>query len=376
MRNGVLFAALFAAAAAAAAADPQLVSPGFPPSTVDSQGALHEDWGVFALSIRVPEGARVEEQKFQAAPVPVVVTASGAGTLRCTQTAYRAPIWPRGCDVMTALLENTGGTALEVRFDLVLPEDAAVGERLAFIGGRAVVGLPAGIEAVRGEKRSWGRVPGVRPLPGWGKPAVRCDRGFRNIVAGFGEIPIVYEFAVEPGARRTVVLGFCESHWTVAGSRPVAIQVEGAAALECDPIGAWGHNGPGCLSFEAADANRDGYISVVVGPHPAAVDRFPILNVAWVFKPGTPIDLAQVLLGAANEAAEHYVDAGGPKDQLLYKGGTASYRMTLAPEQTKELTFLVASPGGGEVPDPPRSTWTPATLRKAAEEVWAGWSEP
>lgn len=373
MRNVFLFVLL--CAASAAAADLQIVSPGFPPSTVDGEGALHEDWGVFALAIRAPADARVVKQKFQAAPVPTVVTAIGAGALHCIQTAYRAPVWPRGCDVVTALFENTREGALEVRFDLVLPEDAAVGERLAVLGGRTVIGLPEGIDAVRGEKRPWGRVPGVRPLPGWGKPAGECDPGFRNIVAGFGEIPIAYEFAVEPGAKRTVVLGFCESHWTASGTRPVTIQVEGAAAAECDPVGAWGHNVPGCLSFEAADADRDGYIVATVGPHPAAADRFPILNVAWVFKPGTPVDPAKVLKGAANEAAEYYVDAGGPKDQLLYKGGTASYRVTLAPKEAKELTFLVASPGGGEVPDPLKSTWTPATLRKAAEEVWAGWSQ-
>ena len=108
------------------------------------------------------------KQTFRAAPVPTVVTAIGAGALHCTQTAYRAPVWPRGCDVVTALFENTGESALEARFDLVLPEEAAVGERLAVIGGRTVIGLPEGIDAVRGEKRPWGRVPGVRPLPGWG----------------------------------------------------------------------------------------------------------------------------------------------------------------------------------------------------------------
>jgi hypothetical protein len=128
------------------------------------------------------------------------------------------------------------------------------------------------------------------------------------------------------------------------------------------------------VSFEAADADRDGYIVVTVGPHPKAADRFPILNVVWVFKPETRVEGAKVLTGALNEAAEYYVDVGGEKDQLLYKGGTASYRVTLAAKEVKELTFLVASPGGGAVPDPVKSAWTPAALRRAAEEVGAGWS--
>ena len=373
MRNAVLFVLL--CAAAAVAGDFQIVSPGFPPSSVDSQGALHADWGVFALAIRAPADARAVVQEFQAAPVPTVVTRIGAGALTCTQTAYRAPVWPRGCDVVSAVFENTDERALEARFDLVLPEEAAVGESLVVIGGRTVIGLPAGIDVVRGEKRQWGRVPGVRPLPGWGRPEGACDAGFRNIAAGFGEISIVYEFAVEPGAKRTVVLGFCESHWTTPGSRPVVIRVEGAAKSEVDPVGKWGHNKPGCLSFDAADVDHDGYIVVSVDPHPDAADRFPILNVAWVFKPGMLVDLAKVLQGAVNEAAEYYVDVGGQKDQLLYKGGTASYRLALAPRETRELTFLVASPGGGEVPDPRKSAWTPEALRQAAEDVWAGWSE-
>ncbi len=371
--RSVFFATAFLGAALLTGAGLEVSSPGFPPSTVDEKGALLEDWGAFALVVRAPADARLVAQTRTAAPVPTVVSKFAAGALACTQTAYRAPVWPRGCDVVAVRFENTGAAELEARFDLVLPEAVAVGDLVAVIGSRTVIGLPQGIEAVRGEKRAWGRVPGVVPLPGWGTPEGASDAGFRNIAAGFGEIPIVYEFKVEPGARRIVVLGFCESHWTAPGIRPVTITVEGAPKGEVDPVGKWGHNKPGCVSFEAADADRDGYIVVHVGPHPKAVDRFPILNVVWVFTPETSVDGAKVLRGALNAAAEYYVDVGGEKDQLLYKGGTASYRVTLAPKEAKELTFLVASPGNGAVPDPAKSAWTPATLRKAAEEVWVGW---
>jgi hypothetical protein len=66
-----------------------------------------------------------------------------------------------------------------------------------------------------------------------------------------------------------------------------------------------------------------------------------------------------------------YVDAGGENDPSYYKEGKLAYEVALAPKEEKTLLFLAACPGGGALPDPEEMTWTPASLRQAAERVWA-----
>lgn len=76
------------------------------------------------------------------------------------------------------------------------------------------------------------------------------------------------------------------------------------------------------------------------------------------------------------KVAEYYVDAGGEKDQMLFAGGPVRYRLRLEPAATRELLFLLASPGGGPAPDPERMLWTPETLLQAAADVWKDrWQE-
>jgi hypothetical protein len=137
-------------------------------------------------------------------------------------------------------------------------------------------------------------------------------------------------------------------------------------------VGAWGQHVPGCLQFDAGDSDNDGRLQVVIAPHPRASDRNSILNVIWVFSPDVYVDTQEVLRGEMNSAAEYYVDVGGEKDQLLYKGGKLTYQLRLEPSGTRELMFLLASPGARGVPDPETTAWTSETLRRAAVDVWAG----
>ena len=44
----------------------------------------------------------------------------------------------------------------------------------------------------------------------------------------------------------------------------------------------------------------------------------------------------------------------------------------LEPGATQEWVFLVAC-AGGEAPMPERSDWSPATLLRAARDVWRDW---
>ncbi|UCH36619.1 MAG: hypothetical protein JSV65_09770 [Armatimonadota bacterium] len=368
-----LMVMLCLAAGAPGAADTSLGSPGLPPSQIDASGDLHEDWGVIGLRIEQPTGGTVSNQTSEASPLAdvarSVTTTVTAGPVVLTTTAYRAPIWPGGVDVLAARIENTAEQEVQTRMHLALPEQTSVGERVASFGGRAVLGLPPELHPIR-QERSWGCAGGDVPMPGWGHPEGECDPAFRNIRAGMGGVPIMYRFAVPRGAKRTVLLGLCESHHVDAGQRPVLLYVEGAPRAEIDPIAAWGRHQPGCLVFEAQDANSDGRLEVVSAPHPQAPDSNPILNVIWVFSPDVFVDADEAVRGKLSSVAEYYVDVGGENDQSLYEGGGLTYELALAPRASQEFMFLVACPGAS-VPNPETMAWTEQSLRRAAEDVWA-----
>lgn len=349
-----------------------LSSPGFPPSEVDANGAITEPWGTLMLAVTEPPGMTVVEQLVEEQPVPMALTIKEAGNIKLEEWAYRAPIWPGGVDVLSATVTNTGDAPVKALLEVQMPESVGVGERVASAGGRPVLALPLGIEPVRKE-REWGTTGGSSALPGWAKPDIDCDAAFKNIRAGMGGVPITYKFRVEAGERRKVALGLCESHWSLAGHRPVVLRVEGAPEREIDPLAEWGQHGPGCVVFDALDADKDGRLEITVDPHPAARDKNTILNVIWVFGADLSINESDVLAGKLNAQAEHYVDVGGERDQSLYESGNLRYLLECQPSESRKLLFLLGSPGGGAVPDPATMAWTDASLRKAAEDVWRDW---
>lgn len=358
-----------------ALADVELRSPGFPPSKIADDGSLIEPWGAVCLQIIEPQGAHVTEHRAEQAPMPMAITCVESGPVQLTQSVYRAPVWPSGVDVLEAVLANMGESPAKVQLELAIPAEMELGESLGSVKGRPSLALPAGLQPVR-EEREWGCTGGVQAMPGWAKPTAECDPAFRNISAGMGGVPITYRFAVEPGAKRTVMLGFCESYHPSAGIRPVVALVEGADKQSVDPVDAWGRHVPGVVRFDAADADRDGRIEVTVAPHPRASDRNTILNVLWIFDPSIPIDENKLIAGRLNEQAERYVDVGGEKDQGLYKSGNVKYLFQLQPKDQREFLFLIASPGCQSVPDPSLGLWDKASLRKAAAEVWQDrWEE-
>jgi len=268
-------------------------------------------------------------------------------------------------------LAETAGQEIPVRLSLGLPETARLGAKTVSLGGRPVLGLPAGV-AVSQATREWGWADDALAMPGWGKPAVECDPAFRNIRAGMGGVPILYRFKVEPKAKADVVLGFCESHCALPGQRLLICQVEGAPAQEVDPVARWGQHHPGALLFAASDANGDGMLELSVLAKPGAPDPNPILNAIWVFPEGTQPNLDQVIAGKLNALASRYVQVGGANDQPLAAGGRVEYALKLPARGTQELTFLVACPGSS-VPPPDQTTWTLEKLRQSAAAVWRDW---
>jgi hypothetical protein len=369
--------ALLLIAAAAMAAEPiQIHSPGFPSSTLDAEGRLVEDWGSVGVTLG-GEGVADGPTALQAVKlddvIPAAQATSARGAVRLIRTAFRAPAFPSGVDVLTVRVEEACGQPAEVMLGLDLPANVVIGLRTVRLDGRVVLTLPA--ESLDNRPhRDWGYCDEATSLPGWAKPAVECDPAFRNIRAGMGGVPIVYRFAVNPKSAATVVLGLCESHWAEAGQRPLSCRVEGAAVQMVDPVAKWGQHKPGVLAFRARDENGDGKLEVVVRAAAGAKDRNPILNAIWIFPAGELPNLERLVSGVLSGAATRYVDVGGDSDQSIYPPGKLEYRIELAAGDAQELTFFVASPSSS-APTPDTSTWTAATLRRAAIEVWRDWPQ-
>jgi hypothetical protein len=354
----------------------EIRSPGSPPTKVADDGTLLEPWGAVRLQIVKPESAAISDHRAENAPMPVAVTCFKAGPVILTESAYRAPVWPSGVDVLEAVVANTGDEATKVELELVVPEGMQIGESTGAIGKQPSLALPADLEPIR-QEREWGCTDAVSALPGWAKPNVPCDPAFKNISAGMGGVPIRYRFHVEPGSKRTVVLGFCESHHPSAGLRPLVAQVEGTEDRPVDPVAAWGRHVPGVERFDAADANGDGRLEVTVAPHPRASDRNTILNVVWIFDAKTEIDEKKLIAGELSDLAQRYVDVGGENDQLFYKPGNVRFALDLQPKEQQEFFFLLRSPDCRQLPDRSLGLWSRESLRKAAADVWKDrWEEP
>jgi hypothetical protein len=369
---------LAAQASLAAAGDPVAFhSPGFPLSRMDAEGKLVEDWGTVTVRLS-GEGIVATPTKVEAIKLDDVIPAARAvsalGAANLILTAFRAPAFPAGVDVLTVRVEEAKGKPAEVVLAVDVAPSAQTGIRTVRIGGRTVLTLPSEAPQQR-ELLDWGYCDEAVSMPGWAKPEGKCDPVFRNIRAGMGGVPIVYRFTVKAGSEANVVLGICESHWAEAGQRPLVCRAEGAAPQQVDPVAKWGRNKPGVLLFRARDENRDGKLEVTVRTAPGAPDHNPILNAIWIFPKGEAPKLDKVLAGELSAGAIRYVDVGGENDQSIYPPGKLEYRLNLPAAGAEELTFFVACPGGS-APVPDTSVWTADQLRRAAREVWCDWTQP
>lgn len=355
--------------------DVEFASPASTPSRMTGDGAILEDWGKLTFSIRgdgIPAEGQVQVSATKLdGVIPAATARRKQGPLEISTTAFRSPTFPAGTDVVTVQVKNASGAPVSATLSIPIPDGARIGKRAVVWGGRVILALPAPVEA-KAETREWGSDDDSTPMPGWGRPEVECDPAFRNIRAGLNGVPIVYRFSVPVGSSHDVVLGLCESHWESPGQRPFVCLVEGAAPVTVDPLARWGRHRPGAILFSAKDADGDGKLTISALPGPGAPDPNPILNVIWIFPPGTNPNLEQVILGRMNAIATRMVDVGGPGDQSLYKAGDVDYPLNLAPGQTVEMTFLVGA-AGGSAPMPGRTAWTVETLRKAAYDVNRDW---
>ncbi len=353
-------------------------APDTPPTLATPGDGLHENWGSVRLALAAGSGAAdaaVTSFKRASSVPPVVLTESTADGVTLAVSAFRGPAFPQGFDVLDAEIRNGTPSHARVELRLRLPEGAVATDGVVRLGGRAIIALATPPPVLR----ATGCTTAAEAMPGWARPNVPCHAAFRNIRAGMGGVPIVYQFLMDrQGEARTVALGFCESHWGDVGKRPLVIRVEGTPERRLDPLAEWGQHKPGCVVFKASDADQDGRIDVRVLPAEGAPDRNPILNAIWVFPQDLVPDPADVVAGRADAKALFIVDVGGPGEgpvstpgKLDLPGGCPTYHVELAPGAQQTLAFLVAT-GGESVPAWSQTTWTPQALRQAATDVWAG----
>jgi hypothetical protein len=374
-----LSALLIAAQAVAAPGEEPVLlsSPGFPASRVEPDGRLVEDWGAVGVKLTgegVVDGSVAVKAIRLDEVIPAAQATADRGAVKLTWTAFRAPAFPSGIDVLSVRVEEARGQPAEVKLSLDVPAKARIALRTVKIGGRTVLALPSE-PAEEQDLCDWGYADEATALRGWAKPEGTCDPAFRNIRAGMGGATIVYRFKVAPKSKADVVLGFCESHWAEPGRRVLIAHVEGAPEQEVDPVAKWGRHQPGVLAFVAGDENGDGMLEIVVRAAASARDRNPILNAIWLFRAGELPALDEVVSGRASAAALRYVDVGGENDQSIFPPGKLEYRLTLPAGGAKELVFFVASEGGS-APLPETTAWTAESLRRAARDVWRDWQSP
>ncbi len=350
-------------------------SPGFAPSHFEPEGRLVESWGSVKLRI-TGEGLQPEETSLRSIMlsecVPAACWTARFGPVLVGATAYRAPIFPGGMDVLCVELEETAGQSRQLTLGLEISPQARTGFSTARVEDRVVLSIPVETQQQL-QANDWGYTIDTTPMPGWAKPEGECDPAFANIRAGMGGIPIRYRFRVEPGSKAQVILGICESYHSRLGSRPILCMVEGARPVLVDPLERWGRHKPGVLPFAAADVSGDGWLSLSVQPVAGAPDHNPILNVIWVFPGDERPNLNRVVAGQLSDQARYYVDVGGARDQPAIVTDGMQFPLELVPSGTKRLTFYVAC-GDGSAVVPELTAWTTEGLYRAAVEVWQAWS--
>src|ERR1019366_3675553 len=165
-------------------AEVSFTSPGLAPTHMDDQGRLVEDWGSITVNVArtgLPATAPASVQSIKLDGfIPAAQAQSRCGTVGLTVTAFRAPVWPGGLDVLTVRVAETAGQETPVQLSLALPETVHLGLKTVPLGGRAVLGLPAGTR-VSQATRDWGWADDAVAMPGWAQPSVDCDPAFRNI---------------------------------------------------------------------------------------------------------------------------------------------------------------------------------------------------
>ena len=211
------------------------------------------------------------------------------------------------------------------------------------------------------------------------RPATRPDgrnrrsnaiRPFATSRSDSAALPSTYRFAVDPGAKRTVFLGFCESHHPVPGIRKLVAEVEGAPDQSIDPIAAWGRHMPGVVRFDASDADRDGRLQVRGRPPPERRRPQHHSQCAVDFSAGNSHRREPTHRRRLERARRALRRCRWRKRPESLRERQHQVLPRARARRNRDFFFLLRSPGCQALPDLSRSIWTPASLRRAAAEVW------
>lgn len=157
------------------------------------------------------------------------------------------------------------------------------------------------------------RLGGLNGCVSWALPPAGTDPAFRNVAWGTNR-PIRYTVQVEPGSRKTVALGVCESYKWGPRTRLIELRVEGAAPLTVDPMKDSTKNIPYVFLFKAFDENGDGQLTIESHASPKSPDPNVILNAFWVFPENFPVTEDALLRGKLSSKAEVYHSCGGESE--------------------------------------------------------------
>jgi len=392
---GMILACLVAAAAAVRAGSPT-IDHRFGPPRADVPLAIlgggHQAVATPDGGLRYADGARLAVdvtgdlalprrargvQTLRSNWLPIVTTTRQSPKLAVESTAFVA-LSPR-MDCLRVVVGNRTGEALApvLRVQATQVTGLVPAPHTGFARAGSVFALcelrqgSGEVVAAPKPKRSVFKQQGGRALPAWGKPKVPCDRGFRNIVAGFEE-PATFLLRADPAARYIVAVGLCESHWRTSGNRICDILVEGKKVATVDPVKKPHRTDvPFVLTFPAVDRNKDGWIAVTSVAARGSPDVNSIVNVIWLFEEavGKGLKPAEIVSGRATELASCYVDCGGSGAKA---GGpvTVAYRIELPPRGS--ATLWLKRPHGA-VPMAQAAALgkvDPAPLLDAAEKAW------
>jgi hypothetical protein len=158
------------------------------------------------------------------------------------------------------------------------------------------------------------RTGGLNGCRGWATPPVGFDPAFQAVAWGTNR-PIQYSIRVQPGSRKQVALGFCESYKTRPGSRLVKCRVEGSSDRIIDPLRR-GPSHPTVELFQARDVDKSGSLLIEIDPV-AQSDPNVILNVFWVFPDSLSLSPDALLSGSLSHSAEVYHDCGVENEETV-----------------------------------------------------------
>ncbi len=182
------------------------------------------------------------------------------------------------------------------------------------------------------------RLDGLSGALGWAQPAAPSSPEFRNVAWGINR-PIRYRVRVEPGAKKRVVLGYCESYKPRLNERVAAMRIEGAPEQIADLALTAARNLPQVFLFEAADANRDGWLDITVEA-PQGKDPNPALALIAVYAADAKFTREQLIEGAnaPSDRAELRIACG--TEQTLQAPRVDAMEATFSsdPGATPELT--------------------------------------